>query len=213
MTTNNIPQRNARIRQHLEIVRPIALRFAQRTGHDADDLLQVGMLGLIKAAQRFRNTEGVRFATFAKPHIRGAILHYLRDHVGLVRLPRRVQEEAQGLIRRTETLNSVVSSDQESLLLDYRNKNRWVPLTDDFQGEEPNSLEFVQLHERASAVRHALSGLPAQEKEAVQHVILEGRSLRQAANRLNTSAMTVQRRLKQGLQRLAPALASYQPAA
>lgn len=213
MTTTNVPQRNARIAEHLEIVRPISIRFSRRTGHDADDLLQVGMLGLIKAAQRFRNSEGVPFTTFAKPHIRGAILHYLRDNAGMVRLPRRVQEQAQDLIRRPAPKDEQISADQESMLLSYRNKNRWVPLPENLSGELPNSLEIVQQRERASAVRNALTALPKREKEAVQLVILEGRSLRQAGHRLNVSAMTVQRRLKQGLQRLVPALASYQPAA
>ena len=213
MTTETFQRRNTRITQHLNIVRPISLRFARRTGHDADDLLQVGMLGLIKAAQRFRTTEDVPFAIFAKPHIRGAILHYLRDNAGLIRLPRRLQEQAQRLISRSTSSTPAVTADQESVLLAYRNKNRWVALPETLAGQGTEGVEVVQQHERCRAVRHALRDLPDREREAVQLVILEGRSLRQAGLALNISAMTVQRRLKHGLKRLAPELAPFQPAA
>ena len=43
-----------------------------------------GILGLIKAYNRYDAQRGAPFPSFAKPHIRGAILHFLRDRVGLI---------------------------------------------------------------------------------------------------------------------------------
>ena len=87
-------QRNHRIQKYLSLVQTIARRYSYQSGCDCDDLTQVGYLGLIQASQRFKLMHGISFPAFAKPHIRGAILHYLRDHVSLVRLPRGVEERA-----------------------------------------------------------------------------------------------------------------------
>ena len=62
----------------------------------------MGCLGLIKAYNRYEAQRGAPFPSFAKPHIRGAILHFLRDRVGLVRLPRAVEERAMKMVRNPE---------------------------------------------------------------------------------------------------------------
>ena len=87
MTNVQQKQRNSRVQKYLSLVQPIAKRYAQRSGCDCDcdDLIQVGCLGLIQASQRFQHTKGTLFHVFAKPHIRGAILHYLRDNASLIR--------------------------------------------------------------------------------------------------------------------------------
>ena len=95
MTTKAITPYKKRITSHLNLVTPIAASYAYKTGEDIDDLIQVGRLGLIRAAQLFETKRGEAFSTFARPHIRGSILHYLRDRIGLVKIPRRIQEMAQ----------------------------------------------------------------------------------------------------------------------
>ena len=113
---------------------PIALHYARIARQDKDDLIQVGRLGLIKAAGLYQKAFEVPFSAFARPHIRGAILHYLRDSVGLVRLPRRVQERAQRLLRQqgqTAQFNQQqVSSSDLQLLEDYRQRSGWQPLSE-----------------------------------------------------------------------------------
>ena len=89
--------RNERIEHHLKLVDPIAGHYAKRSGLDRDDLKQVGRLGLLRAAEGYEQGQDKPFEVYARPHIRGAILHYLRDSVGLVRLPSRLQEQAQSL--------------------------------------------------------------------------------------------------------------------
>ena len=96
--------RNARIKHHLNLVDPIAGHYARRSGLDRDDLKQVGRLGLLRAAEGYEQGQDKPFEVFARPHIRGAILHYLRDSVGLVRLPRRLQEQAQNTIKNTTSV-------------------------------------------------------------------------------------------------------------
>lgn len=68
-------------------VRAVAAAFASgRT--PADDLVQVGFLGLLRAADHFDPSRGTSFAAFARHYIRGEIQHYLRDQHALVRRPR-----------------------------------------------------------------------------------------------------------------------------
>jgi RNA polymerase sigma-B factor len=69
----------------------MAARYRNR-GVDLDDLEQVAMLGLTKAAQRFDPDAGHDFLSFAVPTIRGELRRYFRDQGWMVRPPRRVQD-------------------------------------------------------------------------------------------------------------------------
>ena len=57
----------------------------------------------------------------------------------------------------------------------------------------------------------ALNRLPREESLAIKAVILEGNSLREAGRRFDVSAMTVQRRVKRGLGKLAETASGLQP--
>lgn len=82
---------NQLIENHVEVARSIASRYRNR-GIDTDDLQQVALLGLTKAAQRFDPDSGHSFMAFAVPTIRGEVRRYFRDTGWVVRPPRRVQE-------------------------------------------------------------------------------------------------------------------------
>jgi RNA polymerase sigma-B factor len=71
--------------------RSIAARYRNR-GIDLDDLEQVALLGLVKAAQRFDPHAGHDFLSYAVPTVRGEIRRHFRDHGWTVRPPRRIQE-------------------------------------------------------------------------------------------------------------------------
>ncbi len=79
------------IAQHIAIARSVAARYRNR-GVDLEDLEQVAMLGLTKAAHRFDPDAGHDFLSYAVPTIRGEVRRYFRDSGWVVRPPRRVQE-------------------------------------------------------------------------------------------------------------------------
>ncbi|MCT0228461.1 sigma-70 family RNA polymerase sigma factor [Synechococcus sp. CS-1331] len=85
-------QRNQRVDQYRTLVTPIAVHYGRRCPEPIEDLIQVGLLGLLRAAELFDAQTQTPFEAFARPHIRGAILHYLRDSALAVRLPRRQME-------------------------------------------------------------------------------------------------------------------------
>ncbi len=66
------------IADNLPLVRHVARRFLGR-GQEADDLFQLGVIGLMKAIDRFQMELGYCFSTYAVPMIMGEIRRFLRD--------------------------------------------------------------------------------------------------------------------------------------
>ena len=93
------------IESHLPLAKSVARRYAGR-GVDLDDLVQVGAVGLIKAADRFDASRGVAFSAFAEPTIEGEIRHHLRDRSTPVRIPRELQRLGKRLRRRQSELGA-----------------------------------------------------------------------------------------------------------
>jgi len=89
------------IETHLDVARSIARSYRNR-GVDLEDLEQVALLGLTKAAKRFEVDAGHHFLSYAVPTIRGEIRRYFRDAAWMVRPPRRVQD-IQGRVRRSQS--------------------------------------------------------------------------------------------------------------
>ena len=150
-------QSNHQVEQHLHLAGQLAIRYSRRTGYDQDDLRQVGLVGLIKASRLYEPLANVPFEVYAKPHIRGEILHYLRDGVALVRLPRGVEEEGLRLSRRrNEDLNT-----REQMVLDhYRCKQKWSSLDHAIHPETSDHMASLDQAERRLRVKHVCTPYP-----------------------------------------------------
>ena len=96
--------RNDLVVAHLNLVRFLALKFANR-GEPLDDLVQVGTVGLLKAIDRFELDRGVEFTTYATPTIVGEIKRYFRDKGWAVKVPRRLQELNLSVNRASEKMS------------------------------------------------------------------------------------------------------------
>nr|MBF6619680.1 sigma-70 family RNA polymerase sigma factor [Patulibacter sp.] len=73
------------------LVRSIALRYAQG-GEPLDDVMQVALLGLVKAIERYEPRSGAGFGAFARPTIDGEVKRHLRDHAWTMKIPRSGKE-------------------------------------------------------------------------------------------------------------------------
>lgn len=85
--------KNARevlIEKNLGLVHHIVKRFLGR-GYDAEDLFQIGSIGLMKAIDKFDLSFEVKFSTYAVPMIAGEIKRFLRDD-GMVKVGRTLKE-------------------------------------------------------------------------------------------------------------------------
>ncbi|MCX5263116.1 RNA polymerase sigma factor SigF [Streptomyces sp. NBC_00199] len=98
--------RNTLIEMNMSLVRFAAGRFRSRGPEEMEDIVQVGMIGLIKAIDRFELTREVEFTSFAVPYIVGEIKRFFRDTTWAVHVPRRLQEARVQLARATEELRS-----------------------------------------------------------------------------------------------------------
>ncbi|MFH8370975.1 RNA polymerase sigma factor SigF [Streptomyces sp. NPDC018031] len=98
--------RNTLVEMNMSLVRYAAGRFRHRGAEEMEDIVQVGMIGLIKAIDRFELSREVEFATFAVPYIVGEIKRFFRDTSWSVHVPRRLQEARVELAKATEELSS-----------------------------------------------------------------------------------------------------------
>ena len=82
---------------NLRLVLSVIQRFANR-GENADDLFQVGCIGLIKAIDNFNTDLDVRFSTYGVPMIVGEIRRYLRDN-STMRVSRAMRDTAYKVLQ------------------------------------------------------------------------------------------------------------------
>lgn len=92
--------RNIFINGNLRLVLSVIQRFYGR-GENADDLFQVGCVGLIKAIDNFDLSQNVQFSTYAVPMIIGEVKRYLRDN-NSIRVSRSIRDLAYKAIQFKE---------------------------------------------------------------------------------------------------------------
>ncbi len=94
--------RDELIAGNLRLVLSVIQRFQSR-GENADDLFQVGCIGLIKAIDNFDMSQDVRFSTYGVPMIIGEIRRYLRDN-SAIRVSRSMRDMAYRVLKAREEL-------------------------------------------------------------------------------------------------------------
>ncbi len=110
--------RDAVVEKNLGLVHFIVKRFQNR-GYDAEDLFQIGCIGLVKAVDQFDEKYGVKFSTYAVPLITGEIKRFLRDD-GMIKVSRSLKEngyrikQAAELIRREKGREPVMRELEEA---------------------------------------------------------------------------------------------------
>lgn len=94
--------REALINGNLRLVLSVIQKFTGR-GENADDLFQVGCVGLIKAIDNFDISQPVKFSTYGVPMIVGEIRRYLRDN-SAIRVSRSTRDTAYRVMQAREKL-------------------------------------------------------------------------------------------------------------
>lgn len=88
------------VKDNMGLVRSIAVRFSGR-GQDVEDLIQIGMLGMLKAIRGYDKSFGTAFSTYAVPLITGEIKRFLRDD-GLIKVSREAKRNNYALMKAKE---------------------------------------------------------------------------------------------------------------
>lgn len=98
----NEEARRVLVEKNLGLVHHIVKRFLGR-GYDAEDLFQIGSIGLIKAIDKFDLSFDVKFSTYAVPMIAGEIKRFLRDD-GMVKVSRTLKENGWKIRQASDRL-------------------------------------------------------------------------------------------------------------
>jgi RNA polymerase sigma factor FliA len=103
------------ITKYAPLVKRIAYHMMARlpASVEVDDLIQVGLIGLMDAVGRFDGTQGAQFESYATQRIRGAMLDELREADWLPRHVRQKSRQIESAIHRLEQRNGKSPSEQE----------------------------------------------------------------------------------------------------
>lgn len=219
--------RNNLVEQYTPLARRIANRYAGR-GEPIEDLTQVAMLGLVKAAERFDPDRGTDFPRYAVPTILGELRRHFRDSCWAVRVPRHLQElslrtnevadNLTGELGRSPTIEEIaerldVSDDEilealdaasaySTLSLDapaVKNEPAGPSVAERLTDEDDTSLETV---DETQALRSIIAQLPERERRMLTLRYFGERTQREIADELSMSQMHVSRLLTRTLTRL-----------
>jgi RNA polymerase sigma factor (sigma-70 family) len=182
--------RDALVLEHLSLADALATSAARRLFPlvEREDLIQVAREALVRSAPRLRAGEPP--APYLRRCITGALQHHLRDRVRLVRIPHRLHEQGQCPLGH---FSLDAHADGEPCLL--------VQLV----SSEPE-LSASEA-EQELVLEQQVDQLPAAQASALRLTVLEGLSLRAAAERLELSAMSVQRAQRKAIAALRQQLA------
>ena len=91
------------VNNNLGLIHHIVKRFLGR-GVEAEDLFQIGSIGLLKAIDHFDLNYGVQFSTYAVPMIQGEIKRFIRDD-GMIKISRSIKENSYKI---SKTVNAYI---------------------------------------------------------------------------------------------------------
>ena len=207
------------IAENSGLIWSVVRRFTGR-GVDADDLYQLGCVGLLKAIDGFDESFGTRFSTYAVPKISGEIRRFLRDD-GAVKVSRGVKEQAaqiraaRGLLEqrigREPTLSELAretgisvedivfaetaTGPAESLQRESGEDGFSLELILGDYGAEEKMLEHV-------ALRSAVEKLPERERQVIALRFFHGMTQQNCARVLHVSQVQISRLERKAIEEL-----------
>ncbi len=92
------------LKQHASLVKKMAYQLKSKLPScvELDDLIQAGMIGLMDAIQRYEDTHGAQFETYASQRVRGAMLDELRGADWLPRGIRKNMRDIEAAVQKLE---------------------------------------------------------------------------------------------------------------
>ena len=215
--------RDALTEENMGLVWSVVRRFDGRKA-EKEDLFQIGSIGLLKAIDKFDESYGVCFSTYAVPMIAGEIRRYLRDN-GMIRISRSLKESAVQMYRCMEKLEKTLGRDptiQEiademgtdpeelSLIMEanmdveslqqvvYRNDGNEMTLMDRL--EDQHDAQEVLLDRML--LDQLLSGLTEQEKQLICMRYVQEKTQSDIAGKLGVSQVQVSRMEKRIIKKI-----------
>ncbi len=206
---------------HARLARSLARRFSHH-GESKEDLEQVAMLALLKAARRFDPGRETSFSTYATASILGEIKRHFRDKTWMMRVPRSVQESYLAVKEAREALTQELAcsptiqqiagrlgtTDEAVLEAMEAGDNYWPESLDVgvFEGESSRDVPVVDGGFELSLERQQLVSLlprlAPRERLILKRLFFDGWTQRQVAEEVGVSQMQISRLLAKTTEKL-----------
>ena len=223
--------RDELIMAHLPKVRFIADRIAAKLppSVERDDLYGAGVVGLIDAVERFDESRGIAFTTFAELRVRGAILDNLRSADWASRTVRRRGREIQAAYSHLEQakgesvseaevaefMNIPVGELRENLqdirslkisTLDERDQETGLCLADLVPDNSLSPLDALDNKEHKQNLAKAIEKLPERERQVIALYYVEELTMKEIGDVLGVTESRVSQLRSQAIVRMRASL-------
>ena len=225
--------RESLIVEHLPKVKYIADRIASKLPPhvERDDLYGAGVIGLIDAVERYDESRGVAFTTFAEMRVRGAILDNLRSLDWASRSSRKRAREVQSCfatleqeLGRPATEEEVAGKMSLSIAelrntlqeirglkisnLDERDEETGLSLAEMISDNSATQLDEVEKRQQRELLAAAIGHLPERERQVIALYYVEGLTMKEISEVLGVTESRVSQLKSQAATRLRAALSN-----
>lgn len=230
---NDENAQTALVLHYKPLIEHIARKYSKGKSYH-EDIVQVGIIGLLGAIRRYDSTIGKSFEAFAVPTVVGEIKRFLRDKTWSIHVPRRIKElgpkinktaeELTTLLHRSPKINEIASAldvSEENVLeamemgksyqalsvdhaFDADSEGGTLTLLD-IVGKEDAGFEKVIQRLVLERVLHVLN---AREREIIQCTFLDNLSQKETGEKLGISQMHVSRLQRRAIKKLRDAILS-----
>ena len=208
-------ERDALVATNMGLVYMVTKRFANR-GYEQEDLFQIGVIGLLKAIDRFDISMDFTFSTYAVPLIIGEIRRFLRDD-GILHVSRQIKDNARKIAMAKEnlkkrnhtdpTMNELIKetglsseeiitameavSEVESIYQPIGGKSdgNSLILADQLEDKKRSEIELID----RITVAQMLESLEGRERRLIELRYLEGKTQTESAKVLGMNQVGVSR--------------------
>ncbi|MFD2830713.1 RNA polymerase sigma factor SigB [Corticicoccus populi] len=223
------------IERYTKLIESLAYRYSKGQSHH-EDLVQVGMLGLLGAIKRFDTSYKRRFEAFLVPTVVGEIKRYLRDKTWSVHVPRRIKEigpkikqvtdELTNQLERSPTINEIagrleVSEEEVLEVMEMSQSYNALSVDHSIEADKDGSTvtlldvmgdsdDNYELAEKRLMLEKILPILSDREREIIQFTFMEGLSQKETGERIGLSQMHVSRLQRTAIKKLREAVLQYE---
>lgn len=215
------------VKHYEALVRSLARKFSKGREYD-EDMFQVGMVGLLAALERYDETFGRSFESFAVPTIVGEIKRFIRDKTWSVHVPRRIKELGPKIKKAVEALTveyqrsplvheiaAYLDVSEEDVLETMEMSKSYQALSvdrsleADQEGGEVTLLDLVgkeesgyEMTDRKILLEKAFQILNEREKQILYLTYFDNLSQKETGEKLGISQMHVSRLQRRALEKL-----------